>query len=151
MAGPLLVCMGVFWLFMLVLVIVMVVSLWKIFEKAGQPGWAAIVPIYNAYILTVEIAKKEILWFILQFVPFVGIVAQFVVCIDVAKKFGKETGYGIGLALLPFIFFPMLAFGSAKYQGGRGGSRRRDDYDDEDDYEDEPRPKKSKRRDDYDD
>lgn len=143
------VCVLVMVLFWLALVVAMLASMWKVFEKAGRPGWEAIVPVYNGYVLTVEIAKKEVLWFILLFIPFVGIVASFMICIDLAKKFGKDAGYGIGIALLPFIFFPMLAFGSAKYQGG---GRRADDYGDYDDgYDDEPRPKKNKRRDDYDD
>ncbi len=132
-------------------IVAIIASMWKVFEKAGRPGWEAIVPVYNSYVLTVEIAKKEILWFILQLVPFVGVVAWIMVCIDLAKRFGKEAGYGVGLAFLPFVFFPMLAFSDAKYQGGRGGSSRRDDYDDYDDYDDEPKPKKRKTRDDYDD
>ncbi|HEX4607263.1 MAG TPA: DUF5684 domain-containing protein [Urbifossiella sp.] len=140
------VCPILIFLFMMMFVVAILAAMWKVFEKAGQPGWAAIVPIYNNYVLTCEIAKKEILWFILMFVPFISIVAYFIVCIEVAKKFGKDAGYGIGLAILPFVFFPMLAFTDAKYQGG---GRRRDDYDD--DYEDEPRPRKTKRRDDYDD
>jgi len=100
--------------------------MWKVFEKAGQPGWAAIVPIYNGYVLTCEIAKKEILWFILMFIPFVGIIASIMVSLEVARKFGKSDGFGIGLAFLPFIFYPMLAFGDAQYQG-RGKRRSRDE------------------------
>lgn len=128
------------------LIVVVVAGLWKVFTKAGQPGWAAIVPFYNSYVLTCEIAKKEVLWFVLQFIPLVGIVAYIMVAIEVARKFGKSEGYGIGLAFLPFVFFPMLGFGDARYQGGR---RSLDAYDDEDDYDDEPRPKKKAR--DYDD
>ncbi len=110
-------CLGgglgcVVWLAVVGLVIA---GLWKVFEKAGRPGWEAVIPFYNIYILTVEIARREILWFILALIPFVNIIAAIVVSIDVARKFGKGTGFGIGLALLPFIFYPMLGFGDARY------------------------------------
>jgi hypothetical protein len=87
---------------------------WKAFEKAGQPGWAAIVPIYNVYILT-KIAKKPGIWVLLMFIPIVGIVIIFLMSIEVARQFGKGSGFGIGLALLGFIFWPILGFGDAKY------------------------------------
>jgi len=95
--------------------VVIVAAMWKVFEKAGQPGWAAIIPIYNAYILVTEIARKEILWFILLLIPIANIVAAVIVSIDVARKFGKDTLFGVGLALLPFIFYPILGFGNAQY------------------------------------
>lgn len=95
--------------------VVIAAGMWKVFEKAGQPGWAAIVPIYNAYILVTEIARKEILWFILLLIPGVNIVIAIILSIDVARKFGQGTGFGIGLAFLPFIFYPILGFGSAQY------------------------------------
>lgn len=113
-------------LFYIAMIVAIVVAMWKVFEKAGQPGWAAIVPFYNVYILTCEIAKKEILWFILMFIPLVNIVASVLVSIEVAKKFGKSEAFGVGLAFLGFIFYPMLAFSDAQYQGG-GRSRARDD------------------------
>jgi hypothetical protein len=115
-------------LFYIALIVVIIASLWKVFEKAGQPGWAAIVPFYNIYVLTCEIAKKEILWFILMFIPLVNIVASVLVSIEVARKFGKSEAFGIGLAFLGFIFYPMLAFGDAQYQGG---SRKQLSLDDE--------------------
>jgi len=113
--------------------------MWKVFEKAGQPGWAAIVPIYNGYVLTCEIAKKDIVWFlVITFVPFVGLVAWILVAMEVGKKFGKEGGYGVGLALLPFIFFPMLGFSDAQYQGSSSKSGgKRSKYADEDEDEGE--------------
>jgi len=113
-------------LFYIAIIVVIIAAMWKVFEKAGQPGWAAIVPIYNGYVLTCEIAKKEILWFILMFIPFVGIIASIMVSLEVARKFGKSDGFGIGLAFLPFIFYPMLAFGDAQYQG-RGKRRSKDE------------------------
>jgi hypothetical protein len=106
----------------LVGVVVACIGMWKVFEKAGQPGWAGIIPFYNMFILTTEIARKEILWFVLMFIPCVNIVAAIIVCIDVAKNFGKGPGFGIGLALLSPIFFPILGFGDAKFQPAGPGS-----------------------------
>lgn len=161
--GGMMACCGVSGLVVFAVLLISVVGAWKVFTKAGQPGWAAIVPIYNTYVLVVEIAKKDMTWFLLSiFVPFAVIVPL----MDAAEKYGKSRAYGIGLLLLPFIFWPMLGFGDAEYQGGRsrrGGydlddededdrprrKSRRDDYDDEDEDE---RPRKKKRRaDDYDD
>lgn len=99
----------------LVLVLVIIASLWKVFSKAGEPGWAAIVPIYNIVVM-LKIAGKPLWWLILLFVPFVNFIILILVGIGVAKNFGKGTGFGVGLALLGFIFYPMLAFGSAEYQ-----------------------------------
>ena len=91
-----------------VFVVPTIAGMWKLFEKAGKPGWAAIIPFYNMFVLN-EIARKEILWFVLTLIPCVNIVAMIVICMDVAKHFGKDPIYGVGLALLPFIFFPLLA------------------------------------------
>jgi len=125
------------------MIAITVAGAWKVFTKAGQPGWAAIVPIYNLYVLVVEIAKKDMMWFLLSlFIPF----AVLIPLMDVAEKFGKQRTYGLGLGFLWFIFFPMLGFSDAKYQG-KGRSL---DYDDEDDYEDQPKPKKKRPRDDDD-
>jgi hypothetical protein len=96
-----------------------VASMWKVFAKAGEPGWAAIIPIYNTWVLT-KISGTGALWFVLLFIPFINIVAIFYVLIELAKSFGKGSGYGIGLALLGFIFFPMLGFGSSQYVGPGG-------------------------------
>ena len=99
----------------LVIVVPTIAGMWKVFEKAGKPGWAAIIPFYNMFILN-EVARKEILWFVLTLLPCINIVALIVICMDVAKHYGKDPIYGIGLALLPFIFFPMLGFSDARYQ-----------------------------------
>jgi hypothetical protein len=100
----------------LALFVVWYVGLWKVVEKANQPGWTGIVPILNLYVL-VKISGKEWWWFLLMFVPCVNIVAIIVVSMAVAEQFGKSPGFGIGLALLPFIFYLMLGFGDAEYQG----------------------------------
>ncbi len=92
-------------------------GLWKVFEKAGKPGWAAIVPVYNAMILT-EITGKPIWYaFVIYFCPCVGFFFAIPVCIELAARFGKSQGFGIGLLLLGFVFFPMLGFGSDRYSG----------------------------------
>lgn len=92
-----------------------IVSMWKIFTKAGEPGWAAIVPIYNIIVL-LKIAGKPAWWFVLMLIPFVNIVIAAILCIGVANNFGKSTGYGLGLFFLGIVFWPMLAFGDARYQ-----------------------------------
>jgi hypothetical protein len=128
-------------LFMLGFLVVIIVGMWKVFEKAGQPGWASIIPFYNSYVLTCEIAKKEILWFVLLFIPFVNIVAAILICIEVARKFGRSEAFGIGLAFLGAIFFPILGFGDAQYESG-GRRKRRMDYDEDDEEDDRPRKKR---------
>jgi hypothetical protein len=109
--------MGLFGvLFCLAIGVVMIAALWKVFTKAGQPGWAAIVPIYNLIVL-LNIVGKPLWWIILLMVPFVNIYAIFSIAIALAKSFEKSTGFGIGLVLLGIIFYPILGFGSARYMG----------------------------------
>ncbi|MCB0880111.1 MAG: signal peptidase I [Thermoleophilia bacterium] len=98
------------------LIVVVIAGWWKTFEKAGQPGWGAIIPIYNAYLL-LKIAGRPGWWLILLLIPFVNLIVAIIVSIDVATSFGKGTGFGLGLALLGFIFYPMLGFGDAQYSG----------------------------------
>lgn len=93
----------------LIFAVLMIVSLWKVFDRAGYPGWGAIVPIYNWYIM-LEIAGKPIWWLLLFFVPIVNIVIVIIVSIGIAEHFGRSAGFGVGLALLPIIFYPILAF-----------------------------------------
>ena len=99
-----------FWILSMALGILKIVSLWKIFKKAGKPGWASIVPIYNIYIMC-EIAEKEWWYILLLCVPFVNIYVMIVLYNGMAKKFGKGGGFVVGMILLPVVFFPMLAFG----------------------------------------
>jgi len=100
----------------LAILVLIIASFWKVFAKAGHPGWAAIIPIYNIYILC-KIAGRPGWWLLLLFIPLVNIIISAIVSIDVAKAFGRGTGFGIGLWLLGIIFYPILAFGSAQYQG----------------------------------
>ena len=99
-----------FWVLFMALSILMIISLWKIFKKAGKPGWASIIPIYNIYIMC-EIAEKEWWYVLLSCVPFANIYAMIVLYNGMAKRFGKSGGFVAGMILLPVIFFPMLAFG----------------------------------------
>jgi hypothetical protein len=95
----------------LAILVAALAGLWKTFEKAGRPGWEGIVPFYNIWILATVIVGKPPLWFIIGLIPFVNILLH----IEVAKQFGKTTGYGVGLGLLPFVFYPMLGFSDAKF------------------------------------
>jgi len=105
----------VFWIVYFAIIIFMLVVQWKIFEKANKPGWGCIVPIYNT-ILQLEIAGRPLWWIFLMFIPFVNFVIAIIVLFDIAKAFGKGTGFGLGMLFLPFIFFPILAFDSSEYQ-----------------------------------
>jgi hypothetical protein len=96
-------------------VLLVIISMWKIFTKAGKPGWAAIIPIYNLIVL-IEICCKPLWWFILLLIPGVNLIVIIILYIVLAKCFGKGVGFAIGLLVLPFIFFPILGFGSATYQ-----------------------------------
>lgn len=100
----------------LVIISLILAALWRVFEKTGRPGWAAIVPIYNAFIL-LEIVGKPLWWIVLFFIPVINLVAFLLVCIDLAKRFGKSLAFGFGLTFLSFVFFPILGFGEAQYQG----------------------------------
>ena len=102
--------------FLLVFYALIVVANWKIFTKAGKPGWASIIPFYNLYVLF-EIAGMNGWLFLLLCLPIVNIVMIIMLCINLAKAFGKGTGFIIGLIFLTNIFTLILAFGSAQYQG----------------------------------
>ncbi len=98
------------------IVVLAIAGMWATFAKAGQPGWGAIVPFYNMYLMC-KVAGRPGWWIVLMFIPLVNIIVFAIVMIDMAKSFGKGSGFGIGLWLLSFIFFPVLGFGSAEYQG----------------------------------
>ena len=100
----------------LLIALLLIVAIWKVFTKAGQPGWASIIPIYNLYIWC-KVVGRPGWWIILLLIPLVNIIVAIILNIDTAKSFGKGAGFGIGLALLGVIFWPILGFGSAQYQG----------------------------------
>lgn len=101
------------------LIIFLIASMWTIFTKAGQPGWAAIVPIYNIITL-LKIVGKPTWWIILYFIPVVNLIFAIWTVNMLSKSFGKEEGFTVGLILLGIVFYPILAFGDAKYVGPFG-------------------------------
>ena len=100
----------------LAIVVLEIAAFWRVFAKAGQPGWAAIVPIYNSIVM-LKIAGRPAWWFLLFFLPVVNFVVAVIMLIDLARAFGKGAGFAIGLLFLSIIFFPILGFGSAQYLG----------------------------------
>jgi len=113
--------MGIFILFNVAFLFLMIASTWSIFLKAGQPGWASIVPIYNIIIL-LKIIGKPWWWLILMLIPIINVVVIITIYHNLSLSFGKDGGYTIGLIFLGFIFFPILAFGDSKYIGPSGQS-----------------------------
>jgi hypothetical protein len=93
----------------LAVVLFTIVSMWKVFEKAGERGWACLIPIYNFYVL-LRIGEQPAWWLLLLFIPFVNFIVVILVMISVANRFGRGAGFGLGLTFLPFVFFPVLAF-----------------------------------------
>lgn len=100
----------------LAVIIIMIASFWKIFSKAGRPGWAAIVPIYNI-IVFLDVAGKPWWWIFLFCIPILNVIMGIIAIVGLAEKFGKGAGFAVGLILLGVIFYPILAFGDAEYQG----------------------------------
>ena len=94
--------------------ILMVLGMWTIFAKAGQPSWAALIPIYNLYILF-KVAGKSGWWLLLLLIPVVNVIVLFLAMSSLASKFGKGFLFTLGLMFLPFIFYPMLGLGSSTY------------------------------------
>ncbi len=130
----------------LVLGLPQIIGIWKAFEKAGEPGWASLIPIYNMMVMA-KIGGRPEVHGLLVLIPCIGWIFGIMILMDFAKAYGKDPIYGLGLAFLGIIFWPMLGFGSAQYVGVGGGREdvtrpRRRGRDDEDDYEDEPRPRR---------
>ena len=100
----------------LVMIVAAIAGMWKVFEKAGQPGWASIVPIYNLVVL-LQIVNKPIWWIVLLLIPLINIVILIMVSIALAEKFGKGGGFAVGMVFLPFVFYPILGFGDERFQG----------------------------------
>lgn len=107
---------GVLLIPILIISAIMIISHWKIFEKAGKPGWAAIVPIYNTIVL-LEIVGKPVWWILLFLIPCVNIIFAIWTVNLLSKSFGQSEGFTVGLLLLGIVFYPMLAFGNYQYLG----------------------------------
>lgn len=108
-AGAVISLLIIVYFIIFVITIIGVISLWKLFTKAGKPGWASIVPIYN-YVVFLEVIGRPIWWLVLTFVPILQFWISIVMVLDFAKAYGKSAGYAVGMILLPVIFLPMLAF-----------------------------------------
>jgi hypothetical protein len=112
---------GTYMVAYLAIIILVLIAQWQIFQKANQPGWACIIPIYNIIVL-LRIVGKPWWWLLLMFIPIVNIVLAIWVLNLLSKSFGKEEGFTVGLIFLPFIFYPILGFGNAKYKGPAGNN-----------------------------
>ena len=98
----------------LAFIVFLIAGMWKTFEKANQPGWGCIIPIYNM-VLLIKISGKPLWWIILMVIPLINLIPSILVPLGVAKSFRKGTGFGIGLMFLPIIFYPILGFGDSEY------------------------------------
>ncbi len=131
--------------------LIWIIGMWKMFEKAGEPGWASIVPIYNIMILA-KISGREPTEGLMVLIPIYGIYVAYLIYVDVAQAFGKDPGFAILMLLLPLVAFPMLGFGEARYAGaGRRKKKKMRRDIDEDEVDDEDRPRKARPRRDDDD
>ena len=129
-SGALGALLAVYLIVVIAIYVVTVIGLWKMYVKAGRPGWAAIIPVYNWWVW-VEMIGRPRWWFwalvasvLLSWIPIVGIILSLLMfvlyllgCLDMAKAFGRGSGTGIGLWLVPFVFAPILGFGDAQYVG----------------------------------
>jgi Family of unknown function (DUF5684) len=100
---------------LLAILVAEVAGIWKVFQKAGLPGWGVLIPFYNAYLL-LKVAGRPGWWLILFFIPLVNVIIWIVVSLDIAKNFGKGILFGLGLCFLGFIFYPVLGFSDDRYQ-----------------------------------
>ena len=103
----------------LALIVLSIAGLWMMFQKAGEEGWKAIIPIWNTLII-LKIVGREWWWIILLLIPFLGFVIWIIVANDLSKSFGRGAGTTVGLIFLPTIFTIILGFGDAEYQGPAG-------------------------------
>ncbi len=108
-----------FFVLYLVLFILYCVAAWRIFERAGKPGWGIFIPIFNLYLLC-KISGRPGWMVIFFFIPLVNVVMGLIIALDIARAFSKGPGFGLGLFFLSFIFVPILGFGSAKYTNPGG-------------------------------
>lgn len=108
--------MGIYYILMIAVYVVTVIGMWKMFTKAGKPGWGAIIPLYNTYCLF-DIAWGNGWLFLLTCIPCVGFIFQIILCFKLAPAFGKGVGFAFGLLFLSPIFYMILGFGDADYIG----------------------------------
>ncbi len=103
-----------FWLVEFVILAITVAGVMRVFSKGGAPGWAALVPVYNLVQL-LRLSNLPLMpYLLLLFFPCVNVVLFGVIHVHLAKRFGRGTAFGLGLAYLPFLFYPLLGFGEAR-------------------------------------
>ncbi len=107
---------GFLWFIYIVLIVAIIAGWWMIFAKAGEAGWKALIPIYNIIVL-LKIVGRDWWWMLLMLIPLVGLIVWIIVAIDLAKSFGRGTGFAIGLIIFPWIWSLILGFGSDTYNG----------------------------------
>lgn len=105
-------------IFAIMVTVIEIVGAWYMFQKAGEPGWAAIIPVYN-YLIGIKIAGKPWWYILLMLIPVVNLVVYIIILDGLAKNFGKGTGFTVGLFFFRFIFIPILGFGNAVYSGDK--------------------------------
>ncbi len=111
---------GIFMMVCLAIAVICIIGMWKVFEKAGQPGWACLIPIYNLYIL-LKVAGRPGWWLLLFLIPLLNLVFLLLVSIDIAKCFGQGAVFGVVLIfLLGGIGYIILGFGNYRYVGPGG-------------------------------
>jgi Family of unknown function (DUF5684) len=117
-----------FWPVYGIFILFMIVAMWKIFVKAGRPGWESLIPIYNLYIMA-KISGKDGWWLLRLLIPIAGIYFAVVLIRSFARSFGQGVGFTVGLLFLGIIFYPMIAFGDIKYVGPNGVATNQEDID----------------------
>jgi len=105
-------------IFALTTAVVEIAGAWYMFEKAGEPGWAAIIPVYNL-LIGIKIAGKPWWYILLLMIPVVNLVILIITLDGLSKSFGKSSGFTVGLFFLRWIFIPILGFGKAVYVGDK--------------------------------
>ena len=110
-----------FWIACGIFALFEIASWWRVFEKAGKPGWACLIPIYNSVVM-LQIAGRPWWWIFLYMIPLVNIIIAIMVMVDFAKSFGKGVGFALGIIFVGFIFIPILAWGEAQYLGPAAGT-----------------------------
>ena len=94
--------------FVVVMALVTIGAMWRVVDKAGEPGWSVLIPIYNVVVM-LRIAMLPLWWLLLLLIPVVNLLVSVLINVNVARRFGRTAGFGLGLSFLPFIFYPVLA------------------------------------------
>ena len=114
---------SVIWIIYVLVWLIVILAFWRIFTKAGEAGWKSIIPIWNTLVL-LKIVGRPWWWIILLFIPIVNIVVWIIVALNLSKSYGRGTGFGVGLIILPFIFGLILGYGERRLPRPGRGRRR---------------------------